>query len=241
MRQHPQRRAGSEAPARRRSKGRALAHRAALVALVVGVLAAPSSAHHRPVGTATFPGSNWRCTDAQQKHLRAAWQEAYEYVARGKAQADYIASQPTGDERRRLWEQDFRGYGNGSTDTRETPSPERYFGAYDHARLGVLQQGLRIARRRFEGHTMYLVTCSTVCPDEEDTFAHHIVVGRIVTCPEVWKAANDTSETRATRLDASALALVHEGFHHINVEVGGGVLPIDDYHADGAGGHPDKK
>lgn len=216
-----------------------LATPTALVALTAALSAAPAQASHAQVGNATFPGSNYRCSDGQKTFLRAAWQEAYSYTKRAESLIDYIAAQASDDERRRLWEQDFRGYGDAS-DWRLTASPQRFFGAYSHARLKVVQSALDQARRRFEGKTMYLITCSTVCP-KKTTSAHHIVVGRIVTCKEFWSRANEAGKTHAERLVPSARTLTHEVLHHIYVKVSGILSPVGDYHADGAGGHPDEK
>jgi hypothetical protein len=91
--------------------GRALAIAAVPLALMAGLFAVPASAHHTPVGKATFPGSNIRCSSGQKTYLKAACQEAYAYTKRAESLIDYIARQPTDDERRRLWEQGFRGYG----------------------------------------------------------------------------------------------------------------------------------
>jgi len=225
-----------------RRRRRALATAAAPVALLAGLLAAPAPAlaHHAPVGQATFPGSNYRCSSGQKTYLRAAWQEAYAYTKRAESLIDYIAAQPTDDERRRLWEQDFRGYGD-TSNWQLTASPQRYFGAYDHARLTRVQSALDDARRRYEGKTMYLITCSTVCAKKKTTSAHHAVKGRIVTCSVFWSRANNASDPYAARLARSAFTLTHEVLHHVFVKVGGVWAAVGDYHGDGVGGHTDQK
>ena len=224
----------------RRSRGRALAAAAVPAALLAGMLAAPAQAHHAPVGQATFPGSNIRCSSGQKTYLRTAWQEAYAYTKRAEDLIDHIAAQPTDDERRRLWEQDFRGYGDASN-WQLTASPQRYFGAYDHARLKRVQSALDDARRRYEGKTMYVITCSTVCAKKKTTSAHHAVRGRIVTCSVFWSRANNTADPYADRLARSAFTLTHETLHHIFVKVGNVWAAIGDYHGDGVGGHTDQK
>ena len=219
---------------------RALATPAVLGALGATLLTTPAPAAHTPVGNATFPGSNYRCSDGQKTFLKSAWQEAYSYTKRAEQMIDYIAAQPTEDDRRRLWEQDFRGYGS-SADWLRTASPQRYFGAYDRERLGRVQSALDDARRRFEGKTMYLITCSTVCPKESSTSAHHAVKGRVVTCEVFWSRARDKSLTAAEQLGQSAFTLAHEVFHHIFVKVDGVWAAVGDYHGDGVGGHTDQK
>lgn len=210
------------------------------VALLAGVIAAPAPAHHAPVGQATFPGSNVRCSSGQKTFLRAAWQEAYAYTKRAESLIDYIATRPTDDERRRLWEQDFRGYGD-TSGLQLTSSPQRYFGAYDHARLKRVRHALDVARSRFEGKTMYVITCSAICAKKKTTSAHHAVRGRIVTCSVFWSRATKKGETYAARLARSAFTLTHEVFHHIFVKVGKIWSPLGDYHGDGIGGHTDQK
>jgi len=232
----------SDAPSdsRRRShrrRGRTLAVPAVLVALMAGAFAAPAQANHAPVGKATFPGTNFRCSSGQDTFLRAAWQEGYAYTVRAKALVDHIAAQPSEDERRRLWEQDFRGYGSGS-DTRETASPQRYFGAYGAERLAAVRRALGVARGRFEGDTMDHITCSTVCAQKKKYSANHIVKGRIVTCSLFWSAANRQDVPYARRLRGSADTLLHELLHHVAVKVGIW-RAVGDYHGDGIGGHPD--
>jgi hypothetical protein len=219
---------------------RALATPAVLGALGATLFASPAPATHTPVGNATFPGSNYRCSDGQKTFLKSAWQEAYRYTKRAEQMIDYIAAQPTEDDRRRLWEQDFRGYGS-SADWLRTTSPQRYFGAYDRERLGRVQSALDDARRRFEGKTMYLITCSTVCPKKKSTSAHHAVKGRVVTCSVFWSRARDKSLTAAEQLGQSAFTLAHEVFHHIFVKVDGVWAALGDYHGDGVGGHTDQK
>jgi hypothetical protein len=211
-----------------------------LVALVAGAGAAPAQAQHTPVGKATFPGSNIRCSSSQKTFLREAWQEAYRYTVRAKALIDYIASQPSDDERRRLWEQDFRGYGKAG-DWRDTASPQRYFGAYNHDRLRRIQSALSDARKRFEGKTMYVITCSTVCAAEKTTTANHAVKGRIVTCKIFWQLARKPGKSHVWHITQTAVQLVHEVFHHIFVTVNGALAAIGDYHGDGIGGHTDQK
>jgi hypothetical protein len=220
--------------------GRALAIAAVPLALMAGLFAVPASAHHAPVGKATFPGSNIRCSSGQKTYLKAAWQEAYAYTKRAESLIDYIARQPTDDERRRLWEQDFRGYGD-TSNWQLTASPQRYFGAYDHARLKRVQHALDVARSRYDGKTMYLITCSTVCAKKKTTSAHHAVRGRIVTCSVFWSRATDKGQTYAARLARSAFTLTHEVLHHVFVKVGGIWSPLGDYHGDGVGGHTDQK
>jgi hypothetical protein len=222
-------------------RGRALVAAVAPVALLAGLFAAaPASAHHAPIGNATFPGSNVRCSSGQKTYLRAAWQEAYAYTKRAENLVDYIAAQPTEDDRRRLWEQDFRGYGD-TSNWQLTSSPQRYFGAYDHARLTRVQHALEVARSRYEGKTMYLITCSTVCAKKKTTSAHHAVRGRIVTCSVFWSRARDTGTTYADRLARSAFTLTHETLHHVFVKVGKVWAALGDYHGDGVGGHTDQK
>jgi hypothetical protein len=221
-------------------RGRALAIAAVPLALMAGVCAGPAAAHHTPVGNATFPGSNIRCSSGQKTYLKAAWQEAYAYTKRAEQLIDYIAKQPTDDERRRLWEQDFRGYGDAGN-WQLTPSPQRYFGAYDHARLERVRHALDVARSRYEGKTMYVITCSTVCAKKKTTSAHHAVRGRIVTCSVFWSRATETGQTYAARLARSAFTLTHEVLHHVFVKVGGVWSPLGDYHGDGVGGHTDQK
>jgi len=221
-------------------RGRALLAAAVPVALLAGLFAAPAPAHHAPVGEATFPGSNFRCSSGQKTYLRAAWQEAYAYTKRAEQLVDYIAAQPTDDERRRLWEQDFRGYGDPSGWQR-TASPQRYFGAYDRARLQRVQRALGVARSRYEGKTMYVITCSTICAKEKTTSAHHAVRGRIVTCSVFWSRATQKGETYADRLARSAFTLTHETLHHVSVKVGDIWAPVGDYHGDGVGGQTDQK
>jgi hypothetical protein len=231
--------AGARAGGRLR-RGRALLAAAVPVALLAGMFGAPAQAHHAPLGKATFPGSNIRCSSGQKTYLRDAWQEAYAYTKRAEDLIDYIAAQPTDDERRRLWEQDFRGYGD-TSNWQLTASPQRYFGAYDHTRLQRVQHALDVARSRYEGKTMYLITCSTVCAKKATTSAHHAVRGRIVTCSVFWSRARDTGQTAAARLARSAFTLTHETLHHVFVKVGGVWAAIGDYHGDGVGGHTDQK
>jgi hypothetical protein len=106
-------------------RGRAFAIAAVPLALMSGLCAVPASAHHAPVGKATFPGSNIRCSSGQKTYLKAAWQEAYAYTKRAESLIDHIARQPTDDERRRLWEP-HAGVGR-------EPHPDRHRGGRDGA------------------------------------------------------------------------------------------------------------
>ena len=219
---------------------RALATPAVLGTLGAAVLTTPAPASHTPVGNATFPGSNIRCTSGQKTFLKVAWQEAYSYTKRAEQMIDYIAAQPTEDERRRLWEQDFRGYSSPG-DWQLTPSPQRYFGSYNRERLGRVQSALHDARRRYEGKTMDLITCSKVCAKRKTTSAQHAVKGRIVTCSVFWSRARDKGLTYDEQLWQSAFTLAHEVFHHIFVKVNNVWAAIGDYHGDGIDGHTDQK
>ncbi len=131
------------------------------------LFAAPAPADPVPVGQATFPGSNYRCSSGQKTFLKAAWHEAHVYTSSAKALIDNIAAQPTDAARKAAWEQGCTGYG-GPGGWKLTESPQRYFGNYSHDRLKRVKAALDIAKARYEGKTMYLLTCSTVCAAKKD-------------------------------------------------------------------------
>lgn len=214
----------------------------ALVTMLLALATPAARATHTPVGNAVYPGDN-RCSSSQSSYLRSAWQEAYEYTKHADTLIRYIAAQPDA-QARVLWSADFTGYGNlkstNVNDWKLTSSPQRYFGNFDRGRLNRIRDTLTTARRRFEGKTIYTLACSTVCPKAS---AHHIVRGRIVTCPRFWDRARDPdpNKTQATRISESADTLVHEVHHHITMTVDGVKRFIEDYHTDGAGPLPNKK
>ncbi len=156
------------------------------------------------------------------------------------------------EERERAWSSDFQESAAVST------SLSNYFGPYNAGRLSFISEAVNKALLRFEQRGsvvkgIHTLRCgqpiapkadedTDVCPagnpgGSGSPSAYHAPVGVIVTCPESWQDAFDTSVDKDVRLHRSARRMVHEIFHWLSVNR----KYVKDRHGDGVGGHEDKK
>ncbi len=186
------------------------------------------------------------CSSSQGQWLRKAWRRAHYYTWRADKLTDHVRR---ADDRRAAWNQDFVAGDNNSSSLR------RWFGSYDSDRMkyvdDAVEKGLgrfrgvgnveinklRCGSPRAPGSDAHTDTCPSSNSGNGPPSAYHAPVGTIVTCGSFWNDANNPFVDSEERLDDSADTLIHETFHWLSVDA----KYVVDYHADGAGGHKDKK
>lgn len=230
--------------------------RQSTVAVAVLVVAAGAAASIEPPGgyPPTMPRTTMPaiagCSGQQKEYLREIWPLAHYATWRAERVVAYVQSQPAAS-RAELWS---RGLVVGDA---WSPAPRRWFGTYDSGVAKFVRTALDKAEKRFRGagsvvKGIHKLRCGQglivgnkhkdVCPkgnpgSDSPPGAFHFPIGVIVLCPTFWESAGDTSVSRDTRIWNSVAKLVHETFHWLSVNA----VYVVDRHADGIGGHPDKK
>ena len=186
------------------------------------------------------------CSSSQGQWLRKAWRRAHYYTWRADKLTDHVRH---ADDRKAAWNQDFAAGDN------DSPSLRRWFGSYDSERMryvdDAVEKGLgrfrdvgnveikklRCGSPRAPSADAHTDSCPSSNSGNGPPSAYHAPVGTIVTCGTFWNDANNPFLDFEERLDDSADTLIHETFHWLSVDA----KYVVDYHADGAGGHKDKK
>lgn len=225
-----------------------------ICAVAVWALAVPSDLSAQVIFPSQMPSTPMPsfkgCSDQQENVLRQAWRRAHYFTWRANRVVSFIRSSPNG-ERSELWNRDL-------SDSQWSPAVKRWFGSYDNDRAAFIDKAIDKAEARFEmrGEVVKGITtirCGSpiapaanehtdICPAGNPggngaPSAYHAPVGTIVTCPSFWNNVNNGFVPFEDRLNNAAKTLVHELFHWLSVDS----KYVVDRHADGAGGHEDKK
>jgi hypothetical protein len=190
------------------------------------------------------------CSSSQRAFLEKAWRLGHFTTWRAKRVVEFVLSQPS-SERAALWSRDYVAGDNTSA------SPRRWFGNSTSSEASFVRDALRKAEARFRMKGDNVKGVKTLrcgqpgvldnahvdkCPagnpgSEGPPSAYHFPIGTVVTCPSFWNDVNNQFIDPNERLRSGAALLVHELMHHLSVNR----KYVQDYHGDGAGGHPDKK
>jgi len=190
------------------------------------------------------------CSSTQRAYLQQAWRLAHFTTWRAKRVVEFILSQPA-SERAALWSRDYVAGDDFS------PSPRRWFGNATTSEASFVRGALRKAEARFRMKGDNVKGVKTLrcgqpgvidnahvdrCPAGNPggggpPSAYHFPIGTVVTCPSFWNMVNNQFVDPDTKLRDAAAMLVHELMHHLSFDR----KYVQDYHGDGAGGHPDKK